>query len=60
MASALRKGEQVLVLLPEIAPTSEFFNRVKSRFGENPAEWHKETRAERKRVGKWLQVEVPN
>ena len=34
VADALRKGEQILVLLPEIALTSEFFDRVKKRFGE--------------------------
>ena len=55
VANALRKGEQVLVLLPEIALTSEFFNRVKNRFGENPAEWHSGvTLAERRRVWKMV------
>ena len=55
VANALRKGEQVLVLLPEIALTSEFFNRVKNRFGENPAEWHSGvTPAERRRVWKMV------
>ena len=55
VANALRKGEQILVLLPEIALTSEFFNRVKNRFGENPAEWHSGvTLAERRRVWKMV------
>ena len=55
VADALRKGEQILVLLPEIALTSEFFNRVKNRFGENPAEWHSGvTLAERRRVWKMV------
>ncbi len=55
VANALRKGEQVLVLLPEIALTSEFFSRVKNRFGENPAEWHSgATLAERRRVWKMV------
>ncbi len=55
VANALRKGEQILVLLPEIALTSEFFNRVKNRFGENPAEWHSgATLAERRRVWKMV------
>ena len=61
VADALRKGEQILVLLPEIALTSEFFDRVKNRFGENPAEWHSGvTLASVGGFGKWLQVEVPN
>ena len=55
VADALRKGGQILVLLPEIALTSEFFNRVKNRFGENPAEWHSGvTLAERRRVWKMV------
>ena len=55
VADALRKGEQILVLLPEIALTSEFFDRVKKRFGENPAEWHSGvTLAERRRVWKMV------
>ena len=40
VAEALRKGRQVLVLLPEIALTSAFIDRVQERFGCKPAEWH--------------------
>ena len=55
VANALKNGQQVLVLLPEIALTSEFFNRVKNRFGEKPAEWHSGvTLAERRRVWKMV------
>ncbi len=55
VANALENGQQVLVLLPEIALTSEFFNRVKNRFGEKPAEWHSGiTLAERRRVWKMV------
>ena len=55
VANALKNGEQVLVLLPEIALTSEFFNRVKNRFGANPAEWHSgATLAERRRIWKMV------
>ena len=40
IASALTKGKQVLVLLPEIALTSQFVERFKQRFGVLPIEWH--------------------
>ncbi len=40
IASALTKGKQVLVLLPEIALTSQFVQRFKDRFGVPPIEWH--------------------
>ncbi|WP_226624562.1 primosomal protein N' [Alloyangia pacifica] len=55
VAEALRKGRQALVLLPEIALTSEFLTRVEARFGAKPAEWHSGvTVTERRRV--WRQV----
>ena len=57
VANALKNGQQVLVLLPEIALTSEFFNRIKNRFGEKPAEWHSGvTLAERRRVWKMVSI----
>ncbi|HEY1941455.1 MAG TPA: primosomal protein N' [Roseiarcus sp.] len=40
IASALRAGRQSLVLLPEIALTSQFLDRFAARFGAWPAEWH--------------------
>ncbi|MBC6436634.1 MAG: primosomal protein N' [Rhodobacteraceae bacterium] len=40
IAACLRKGRQALVLLPEIALTAGFLNRVDQRFGAKPAEWH--------------------
>ena len=40
VAECLRRGRQALVLLPEIALTSEFLTRVEDRFGARPAEWH--------------------
>ncbi|MFZ1660813.1 MAG: DEAD/DEAH box helicase, partial [Paracoccaceae bacterium] len=40
VAETLRKGRQALVLLPEIALTSEFLGRVEDRFGSKPGEWH--------------------
>ncbi len=42
VSEALRAGRQVLVLLPEIALTSQFMRRVGDRFGALPAEWHSE------------------
>lgn len=40
VAECLRQGRQALVLLPEIALTTEFLSRVEARFGARPAEWH--------------------
>ncbi len=40
VAHALEAGRQILILLPEIALTSQFMNRFKARFGCAPAEWH--------------------
>lgn len=55
VAQALRKGRQALVLLPEIALTAEFVNRVEERFGARPAEWHSgATMTERRRI--WRMV----
>jgi len=36
----VRKGLQVLILLPEIALTNQFSNRFKEFFGSEPAIWH--------------------
>jgi len=55
VAAALRSGRQALVLLPEIALTSEFLTRVEARFGAKPAEWHSgATMTERRRI--WRMV----
>ena len=55
VAECLRQGRQALVLLPEIALTSEFLTRVEARFGAKPAEWHSGvTQTERRRV--WRMV----
>jgi primosomal protein N' (replication factor Y) len=40
VAECLRAGRQALVLLPEIALSGEFLDRVEARFGARPAEWH--------------------
>ncbi len=55
VAECLRLGRQALVLLPEIALTSEFLTRVEARFGAKPAEWHSGvTMTERRRCWKML------
>jgi primosomal protein N' (replication factor Y) (superfamily II helicase) len=51
MAAAVAQGGQVLLLVPEIALTSQFIDRVEERFGARPAEWHSDLRPkERERV----------
>jgi primosomal protein N' (replication factor Y) len=55
VAECLRQGRQALVLLPEIALTAEFLQRVKARFGAAPAEWHSGvTMTERRRTWKMV------
>ena len=55
VAACLREGRQALVLLPEIALTAEFVDRVQARFGARPAEWHSgATMTERRRI--WRMV----
>ena len=51
VARALERGRQALILLPEIALTSQFLSRFAKRFGCQPAEWHSAlTASERARV----------
>ncbi len=38
--AAMKEGRQALVLLPEIALSSQWLDRFKKRFGVAPAEWH--------------------
>ncbi|MSP04899.1 MAG: primosomal protein N' [Acetobacteraceae bacterium] len=40
VAEALRLGRQALVLLPEIALSSQWLERFQARFGVAPAAWH--------------------
>ncbi len=55
VAETLRQGRQALVLLPEIALTTEFIARIEARFGARPAEWHSGvTMTERRRTWKML------
>lgn len=44
IAAALEAGKQVLVLLPEIALSSQFLARFARRFGTGPVEWHSDLR----------------
>ena len=39
-ATALAAGQQVLILVPEIALTAQGLSRIAARFGAEPAEWH--------------------
>jgi primosomal protein N' (replication factor Y) len=55
VAETLKRGKQVLVLLPEIALTQPFLTRFEERFGVLPATWHSGMRAsERRRV--WRKI----
>ncbi|MCU0954871.1 MAG: primosomal protein N' [Hyphomicrobium sp.] len=40
VARTLEKGRQALIMLPEIALTSQFLERFERRFGAAPVEWH--------------------
>jgi primosomal protein N' (replication factor Y) len=55
VAAALKKGRQVLILLPEIALTQAFLERFHDRFGAKPAEWHSDV-PPRMREKVWRQV----
>ncbi|KNY14651.1 primosome assembly protein PriA [Shinella sp. SUS2] len=55
IAETLRRGKQVLILLPEIALTASFLERFHDRFGAKPAEWHSDL-APRTRERVWRQV----
>jgi primosomal protein N' (replication factor Y) (superfamily II helicase) len=40
VARTLEQGRQVVIMLPEIALTSQFMDRFERRFGSPPVEWH--------------------
>ena len=40
VAEALRQDRQTLILVPEIALTTQFLDRFAARFGHQPAAWH--------------------
>ena len=52
VAETLRRGRQVLILMPEIALTGQFLSRFAARFGVNPTEWHSEL-TPRRRARAW-------
>ncbi len=61
VAETVRRGKQVLILMPEIALTGQFLGRFAERFGVLPAEWHSQI-APRRRARTWTAVaagEVP-
>jgi primosomal protein N' (replication factor Y) len=55
VAEAVRRGEQSLVLMPEIALTAQFLDRFAARFGVRPAEWHSQL-PPRQRARTWIAV----
>ena len=55
VADNIRQGRQALILMPEIALTTQFLNRFEQRFGIRPAEWHSQL-APRKRARTWSAV----
>ncbi len=55
VAEAVRRGRQVLILMPEIALTSQVLDRFAERFGVRPAEWHSQL-SPRKRARTWQAV----
>ena len=55
VARALERGRQALIMLPEIALTSQFLDRFERRFGAKPVEWHSAlSPAERGRIWKGI------
>jgi primosomal protein N' (replication factor Y) (superfamily II helicase) len=50
--TVLEQGKQVLVLLPEIALTTQWLSRFEARFGVKPAVWHANV-SPSKRVQTW-------
>jgi primosomal protein N' (replication factor Y) len=49
VAEAIRRGEQALILLPEIALTEPFLKRFHARFGVEPVAWHSGLRQSQRR-----------
>ena len=52
VAETLRRGRQLMILMPEIALTGQFLDRFAKRFGVPPAEWHSQL-SPRKRARTW-------
>ncbi|MBV9654851.1 MAG: primosomal protein N' [Acetobacteraceae bacterium] len=50
VAESLRQGRQALVLLPEIALSSQWLERFERRFGVAPAVWHSDLGSRQRRL----------
>ena len=55
IAETLRQGRQVLILLPEIALSSQWLARFERRFGVAPAVWHSDLSSRTRRTT-WREV----
>jgi primosomal protein N' (replication factor Y) (superfamily II helicase) len=55
VSETLRRGRQALVLMPEIALTTQFLESFAGRFGVRPAEWHSQL-SQRLRARTWSAV----
>ena len=55
VAECLRRGRQALVLLPEIALSSQWLERFRRRFGVAPAVWHSDLTSRVRRTT-WREV----
>jgi primosomal protein N' (replication factor Y) len=55
VAEIIRRGRQVLILMPEIALTGQFLDRFALRFGVRPIEWHSEL-TPRTRARNWAAI----
>ncbi|UGV24377.1 primosomal protein N' [Rhodopseudomonas boonkerdii] len=55
VAEIIKRGEQVLILMPEIALTGQFLDRFARRFGVRPMEWHSEL-TPRTRARNWAAI----
>ena len=55
IGEVIRRGKQALVLVPEIALTTQFLDRFAERFGVRPAEWHSQL-SQRLRARTWNAV----
>lgn len=51
VAGAVERGQQVLVLLPEIALTAPWLDRFRARFGFEPVVWHSGLAMAERRAG---------
>jgi primosomal protein N' (replication factor Y) len=55
IAECLRQGRQCLILLPEIALSSQWLERFERRFGVAPAVWHSDLGSRTRRIT-WREV----